>query len=109
LNGISLPAQLKPPAGSLESLLPGVTFNDMGSFPVVAAPWVFVAGLIAFFAPNVAQLFHDNEPAVDNPSRPARLQWHPRLIGGFAFGILLFFCLRSQFILAPSEFLYFNF
>lgn len=109
LNGVSFPTQLKPLEAPLSILIPGITFNDMGAFPVVAIPWVFFAGLLAFLTPNIAQIFHAAEPTVDNPCRPSRLKWQPRLITGLTLGILLFFCLRAQFVLAPSEFLYFNF
>ena len=70
---------------------------------------VFGLLVLAWACPNSQQLLRRYEPIFEQNIRPAlwgiALNWR----WGVAFGVLMFFVVRSHYTAAPSPFLYFNF
>ncbi len=85
-------------------------------FPNLRLGWeaafgiMIIAGVIAFWAPNVFDLFHDRLGVEMNERvtyRPVRLTWQPSLSWALMAGVFISYCLLS--LSEPSEFLYFQF
>jgi hypothetical protein len=75
---------------------------------------IWLGGLtaIVLLAPTTQQYMARFEPALETASRPSRwlrTEWRPSLRHGIVLGAMLFFIIRKYFVLAPTEFLYFNF
>lgn len=112
LEGIDLPHlaedYLRPVLGMV------VTYD--GFFPNVLISWrqafpmILVSGLLALFAPNVFEMFHDRLTGDMNarvPYHTAKVQWKPSSSWALLAGSLIAYCLLS--LSEPSEFLYFQF
>ncbi|MEM9623065.1 MAG: MBOAT family protein [Pseudomonadota bacterium] len=112
LSGIELPGSV---AGYLPAFL--ADFVSTGPlFPNLRLGWELAFGLIfcsaalAFWGPNVFDLFHDRLSADMNarvPVRDTRWTWQPSPGWALLAGLFISYCLLS--LSEPSEFLYFQF
>ncbi|MDH4134260.1 MAG: MBOAT family protein [Gammaproteobacteria bacterium] len=71
-----------------------------------ALPWVMVAALLAWFAPNTQQLFASQAPALEKVA-PARIGWVPST--RWALGVAVLALVSLYHMNRVSEFLYFQF
>jgi Predicted membrane protein involved in D-alanine export len=74
--------------------------------------WLALVAGIAFLAPSTQQYLRDFQPALA-PGPESRIPrtpaWRPTLGHGLLIGAILFLTIKRYFLLAPTEFLYFNF
>jgi alginate O-acetyltransferase complex protein AlgI len=118
LNGMSLPGGLASSLGSLTTLTGGwIDFEgiQVNAFPlgVTAAAWALGASLIAFLAPNVCEIMHRFEPAIE--TYPGELKscgkpwmaWQPNRRWAAIIALMGFWTLAN--LTRVSEFLYFQF
>lgn len=70
---------------------------------------VFGLLLLAWTAPNSQQLLQRYGPLFETTIRPTRWEIALNWKWGVAFGVLMFFVVRSHYTAVPSPFLYFNF
>lgn len=74
--------------------------------------WLGSLLLVIVFAPTTQQYMARFEPALESASSPPQWLhpvWCPSLRHGLLLGAMLFLIARKYFVLAPTEFLYFNF
>lgn len=103
LDGIILPERFGEVFGALQTL--GVQFYGGGAAELVQQ-WISIGGaiLIAFFMPNVADIF-----GILSGEKVRLLRWKPNLIWGVLIGAVLFLALREACFVQSSDFLYFDF
>ncbi|MEM9253821.1 MAG: MBOAT family O-acyltransferase [Pseudomonadota bacterium] len=116
-SGFEIPAGLLARVGSLGEWLQSLGILQAqggGSVFVQNYSWVIVAGVLALFAPNVAQIFHrydpvlyENERAFLPLRRTGRLSWD--YSGAWAFVVAMAVIGGVLTLLQVSEFLYFQF
>ena len=117
-NGVAIPAGVMARLGGAADLLQqlgvGISYAS-GSRFVENFAWIVPAALLAFFAPNVAQVFHRAEPVlyendrafVSQRSAAGLLQWS--MSARWAVACALLFLLGVLTLTQVSEFLYFQF
>ena len=90
---------------------------DSTAFQFLLGPgkyaWLALVAGIAFFAPSTQHYLRHFSPSLDEDKRreryPLSPAWRPSFRHGILLGLLLFFVIRKFFLMAPTEFLYFNF
>lgn len=88
-----------------------------GTFHFLLGPgkyaWLALVSAIAFCAPSTQHYLRHFSPSLQGDERHHRHlfnpAWHPSFLHGIVLGGLLLFVVRKFFLMAPSEFLYFNF
>ncbi len=74
--------------------------------------WLGLLAVVVVFAPSTHDYIRDYAPnhGSSNVSPINRWPaWRPVFLHGLVVGVLLFFTVKRYFVLAPTEFLYFNF
>ena len=76
--------------------------------------WLAIVAAIAFLAPNTQHyMSHFTPSLVEGHAKSDRYvcepAWRPSFLNGLLMGVLLFFVVRRFLLIAPTEFLYFNF
>lgn len=115
-RGLTMSDHIIDPANQLGRLLSavGVTFvpDATGVEKALyqeALVIVFGLLLLAWAAPNSQQLLRRYGPLFETAIRPTRWEISLNWKWGVAFGVLMFFVVRSHYTAIPSPFLYFNF
>jgi hypothetical protein len=117
LNGVSLPSGIVARIDGLDVLLAkfGIGMNDFsGSDFVASSLYILFAAILAFFLPNVAQMFnsfkpvlYENKQSFIDEKKLGLMAW--RLSFGWALVLSFFFLLGVLTLMQVSEFLYFQF
>jgi len=74
--------------------------------------WLAFVALVALAAPSTHDYLRAYTPTLAPTGRtvsPRQPMWHPTFLHGAVIGVLLFITIKRYFLLAPTEFLYFNF
>jgi hypothetical protein len=116
-NGASLPAGIVARIGGLEEIFAaiGVGVNDLsGSHFIGNMLGIVLAAILAFFMPNVAQIFnqfspvlYENEKSFKGQRSSNSMKWNFSF--RWAFVSSSFFLLGVLTLMQVSEFLYFQF
>lgn len=104
---LSTMAGLAPQAAT--NYPPALTLALAGSVKFI---WLALIAALAFLAPSTQEYLRNYQPAIIPPGliREFRLPaWHPTFVHALIIGAMLFLTIKRYFLLAPTEFLYFNF
>lgn len=110
LNGGFLPERLHGHLGTLEPVLARVGLVADGRILIGLNVylWLLALLLVAVLAPNTQALMAKLSPKLEAPA-PGALRALPVWGLGILAGLLFFVVVRNILVVAPSEFLYFNF
>jgi alginate O-acetyltransferase complex protein AlgI len=114
-NGVSIPEVVFSTFPSLANVFVSLGIKEAvggGSVMFYGFLWIFAASCIAFFAPNVSDIFHKYRVTVDKltatfSERASIPKFRPTFAWALITALLLFASLIS--LNKPSEFLYFQF